>query len=438
MSTISGRLRDRLAGSDLLRPLQWQYFANITVGAVGALYMLLLGRMLGVQEFGIYAIVLAAPTMVSNCFDLRLQETIIYLQGQMESGQTRIDRNVIPSVMTIDLISRFIGLIFSVLGGALVAIYLGTNVGLGEILSAGLAVFVGKVGNSPAMGILRVRGQLNYFAKCQVSDWIVRTLLIVCLQQAGYLSLLTIFASQICSAGFHNGLVVSRAASLFSIEQRRSLFGDLRSIGQTWRVHRSLLLNGQAISISDSVIKELDTIVIAFVLPVSSVGIYKMTKNFASIAWRAADPIYIVILPRLTQLRNQVDGNALRAFLRSMTIFLSGFGVLLFGGSIVAAHLGVSFVLGQGFAASASIFPLAGAWILVCTPLIWTHSLAFAAGRPDVQTWASALGNSLGLAVIYVGAWQFGLPGAALGLSVAFALPFVLAFLLLRNAGLTR
>lgn len=438
MSTLRAWLRGRLLDRDLLRPLQWQYFANITVGVVGALYMLLLGGMIGVHEFGIYAIVVAAPTMVSNCFDLRLQETIIYLQSRLGSDEGDVDSDVIASIMMTDLLARLVGLTLSVIAGMLVALYLGVDVGFIVALAAALVVFLAKAGNSPAMGILRVRGELDYFAKCQVSDWSVRLLLLVALHQAGALNLLTILASQACSAAFHNGLVIARANLKFREEAGHALFGGLGSIGRTWRTHRSLLLNGQAISISDSVIKELDTIAVASLLPVSSVGAYKMAKNFAGIAWRAADPIYIVILPRLAQLRSHADSAALRSFLRSMTFLLLGFGVILFGGSVLAAHLGVRLVLGPEFAPSAAIFPLAGAWILIGTPLIWTHSLAFAAGRPGVQTWASAIGNIVGLLAIYAGAWQFGLSGAALGLSVAYALPFVLAFVFLRSAGLTR
>ena len=432
------RLRERLTNSDLLRPLQWQYFANITVGVVGALYMLLLGRILGVYTFGIYAIVAATPAMVSNCFDLRLQETIIYLQSRMRSGEENIDSGVVASIFTIDLLARLAGLFLSIAAGMLATAYLGVSVGFALILTAALTVFLAKAGNSPAMGILRMRDELDYFAKCQVSDWTARVLLLIVLQQADALSLLTIFASQAGSAAFHNGLVIARANRAFGLDTERSLFGSLSSVTRTWRMHRSLLLNGQAISISDSVIKELDTIAVASVLPVSSVGAYKMAKNFASIAWRAADPIYIVILPRLAQLCSKADREALRSFLRRMTILLLGFGVVLFGGSIFAAQLGVKLVLGPEFAPAALAFPLAGAWILVCTPLIWTHSLAFAAGRPGLQTWASVIGNLGGLCAIYAGAWRFGLSGAALGLSVAYALPFVLAFAFLRNAGLTR
>lgn len=436
-----GRLRDRLGESDLLRPLQWQYFANITVGVIGALYMLLLGRTIGVHEFGIYAVVVATPTLVSNCFDLRLQETIIYLQSRVGGeggGADAVDSGAIASIVSIDLLARCAGLAASIVAGVVVDAYLGMGVGLAVLLAAALAVFLGKAGNSPAMGILRVRGELDYFAKCQVSDWTVRTLLLIALQQSGNLNLFTILASQAVSAVFHNGLVVSRANRRFSASEGHSVFGDPGTIGRTWRAHRSLLLNGQAISISDSVIKELDTIAIATILPVSSVGIYKMAKNFAAIAWRAADPIYIVILPRLAELRRAADGGALRAFLHGMTLALLGLGVVLFAGSVLAAHLGVAFVLGPQFAATATIFPLAGAWILVGTPLIWTHSLAFAAGRPDIQTRASAVGNITGLIAIYFGALQFGLSGAAFGLSIAYALPFVLAFAFLRAAELTR
>ncbi|MBS0503458.1 MAG: lipopolysaccharide biosynthesis protein [Proteobacteria bacterium] len=427
-----------MADSDLLRPLQWQYFANITVGVVGALYMLLLGRMLGVHAFGVYAIVAATPTMVSNCFDLRLQETVIYLQSRIGTGASDVDNDTVASIVTIDLFARMVGLLLSVAAGVLVAAYLGVGADFAVVLAAALTVFLGKAGNSPAMGILRMRGELDYFAKCQVSDWIMRTLLLVVLQRAGALSLLTIFVSQAGSAAFHNGLVIRRASRRFGADAGRTLFGGPHSVRRTCRAHRSLLLNGQAISISDSVIKELDTIAVASVLSVSAVGIYKMAKNFAGIAWRAADPIYIVILPRLAQLRSQADSAALRAFLRSMTLLLLGFGAILFAGSVLAAHVGVRLVLGPEFALTAAVFPLAGAWILVGTPLIWTHSLAFAAGRPGIQTRASAIGNVAGLLAIYAGAAWLGLPGAALGLSTAYALPFVLAFMFLRREGLTR
>ena len=437
MPTMIRRLRDRVASSELLRSLQWQYIANIMVGVVGALYMLLLGSALGVREFGIYAIVVATPTLITNCFDLRLQETIIYLHSRTNTDED-IDSDIIASVVTIDVLARFAGFVLSIAGGVLVIAYLGANVGLWAISLAALVAFAGKAGNSPAMGILRMRGELDYFAKCQVSDWIVRTALLVALQWAGVLSLVTILASQACAAAFHNGLVIARANGRFAQDKARPLFGDMRSVARTWRTRRALLLNGQAISISDSVIKELDTIAVASILSVSSVGIYKMAKNFAAIAWRAADPIYIVILPHLARLRAEAEGKVLQQFLRNVTLFLLFFGVLLYFGSIFAAHIGVAYVLGPQFAASATVFPFAGAWILVGTPLIWTHSLAFAAGRPDLQTRASVIGNLLGLLAIYFGAWHFGLPGAALGLSVAYALPFTLAFAFLHSAGLDR
>ncbi|HEY4140394.1 MAG TPA: oligosaccharide flippase family protein, partial [Pseudolabrys sp.] len=304
MLTLKARLLERLHESDLLRPLQWQYFANITVGVIGAFYVLLLGRMLGIHEFGVYAIVIATPTLVSNCFDLRLQETIIYLQSRINADEG-IDGKTIASIVTIDLLARLIGFILSVLVGLLVIAHLGMETGFGIVLIASLSVLVAKAGNSPAMGILRVWGRLDYFAKCQVSDWSVRILLLLALQQTGNLGLFSILVSQVCSALFHNGLVVARANRLFRKEAGSSIFSDLDSVGRTWRAHRPLLLNGQAISISDSVIKELDTIVIASILSINSAGAYKMAKNFAGIAWRAADPIYIVVLPRLAELYGQ-------------------------------------------------------------------------------------------------------------------------------------
>jgi hypothetical protein len=45
------------------------------------------------------------------------------------------------------------------------------------------------------------------------------------------------------------------------------------------------------------------------------------------------------------------------------------------------------------------------------------------------------LGNGIGLLAILLGASQFGIEGALVGLSLAFCLPFVFSFLLLRRSG---
>jgi O-antigen/teichoic acid export membrane protein len=93
---------------------------------------------------------------------------------------------------------------------------------------------------------------------------------------------------------------------------------------------------------------------------------------------------------------------------------------------------------GNEYKKAVELYPYSSAWILFALPFIWTHSMAMATGRPAIQFRAGLVGNGLGLLAILAGVYFGGLAGAAAGLSLAFCLPFITSFFLLRKAGLVR
>lgn len=74
MSGAKAKLRHLLDRIPLfsVRDMAWQYAASFGVAIFGALFVLAAGRVLGPDDFGVYALAAAVPTVVNALFDYRI------------------------------------------------------------------------------------------------------------------------------------------------------------------------------------------------------------------------------------------------------------------------------------------------------------------------------------------------------------------------------
>jgi O-antigen/teichoic acid export membrane protein len=425
-----------MLGENAGRQLKWQYFLNIGIGVLGAIYILALGRLLGVSDFGIYTLCLAVPTVTLNLADARLQECMLYFRANHPNRRAYADTAV--SLFCYDVGIRAVAAIASIFV-ALALTYFGyLHLYLDYVLWSAAAVFATKAMSTPAMGVLRGEGELDYFSKAQVADWSVRLLALVILTYSDSLSITTALFSQLLSGGFFNFLIIRRAHKI--------VFGPLKiKFRQGWagissliRTNRRLIFGSQTISAMDCVVKELDVLICGVFLSSAQIGIYKMAKNFAGIVWRLADPVYILILPRLAALHAAGDLARLNILTKTAAMGLFVTGMFLYVVSVAVMTLIGPLILGPEYLPTIKLFPIASFWIMLTLPLIWTHSMSLAAGRPDIQMWGGAIGNGLGAMAITAGAAGAGVYGATWGLNAAYFLPFLFSFIFLRRKGIVQ
>jgi O-antigen/teichoic acid export membrane protein len=420
-------------GVDIMRMARWQYFLNIGLGIVGALYMLVLGRLLGAAEFGFYTLCVAVPTVVFSLSDARLQECILYLHAN--AGSKAEFRTQAVAIYAFDVAVRLVALVTSILFGFIIVRLGYAKVDAHLVLLATLTVVTTKLVSTPSMGVLRANGEMSFFSIMQVADWAMRLVSLVALYAIGALSLQNVLITQIVIGGIFNVFVILRALCILELDSVSQVITDARNIVPVLRANRSLVFGSQAISAMDSVVRELDVLICGLFLSVAQVGVYKMAKSLAGIVWRLADPVYIIVLPRLAALHAAKDHDRLAHLTRLLTLGLAGFSLILYLVSVVGVDVIGPRLVGPEYAQAIALYPLAAAWIVVALPLLWTHSMAIAAGRPVIQMWGGLLGNGIGLLALFAGAYSFGLTGAAIGLSLAYCLPFVFSFVLLRRAG---
>lgn len=432
MSIISS-LRSNF-DAELLKSLRWQYFLNIGIGVIGAGYLLALSRILGPETFGTYTLCAALPAVAAAVCDYRLQEFVLYARENSESDEFR---RTLAALFWFDALSKL--LVVGLALGAYVVLrargYKGLYVDF--VLLSSMLVFVGKSFSGPAMGTLRSYGKLEYFSTVQVTDWIFRLIALAGLFFASRVDIRTVLWSQILIGGAFNAVVVRRATVAAGLPFSQFAAG-WRGVSATLRQHGRLIFANQGISATDAVVKEVDVIVSGIFLTTAQIGVYKVAKSLAVIAWRLADPILIVIMPKLARLHSLGQRDELDGFVRALTLGLLPSAVFLYTASVAGVYLLGPLALGPQYALSIAVYPLASAWLLIALPFVWTHSLSMACGKPTLFFLGSGLGNGIGLLAIVMGAARFGVEGALVGLALAYCLPFVFSYLLLRRSGVVR
>jgi O-antigen/teichoic acid export membrane protein len=432
MSNYLSRMLSNI-GNDIFQGLKWQYILNIGTGVAMAFYVIALGKILGPDDFGVYAICAAVPAVIAALMDCRFQEVTIFL---FENSEEREKKSIIASLLTFDLLLK----IFYIPLAILVALAL-SAIGYSAIdpylsLLFGSMLFLSKTFSSVCMGMLRCAGKLSIFAIIQGLDWGTRILAILFLTSDHLATIENIILSQIIVGGSFNALLIFLTVRAFDASYFK--IGKLRSTFRFAHESRSIIFGSQAISAMDVVVKELDVLICGAFLTVGDVGIYKVSKSFAGMAWRFADPVYIVMMPRLTRLFAAKEFDQLDIFTRDISKLLALFACILFVTSLIFVEFMVPQFFGNEYEKAVELYPYSSAWILFALPFIWTHSMAMATGRPAIQFRAGLVGNGLGLLAILAGVYFGGLAGAAAGLSLAFCLPFITSFFLLRKAGLVR
>ncbi|WP_033072924.1 lipopolysaccharide biosynthesis protein [Sphingopyxis sp. MWB1] len=414
-----------------LRDMGWQYAASFGVAIFGALYILTAGRVLGPQDFGVYALAAAVPTVVNALFDYRIQEvSIVVLSEKASAGGSAGN---IRSLLLFDVAARVVAFGISVPAGILVLRALGIAVDPAVPLLAALGVFGAKVGIGPAIGLMRLSGNIQKYALLQSLDWALRLLGFGIAIFLGRASVEAAFLVQVPPAIVINlGILhLAHRIAQSTYGSIGGLAGALDQLRIFCRERSKLLFSSQTISAVDSVVKELDTLICGIFLSPHNVAVYKIAKSVAAISWKCVDPIFVVILPNIAAYAADGKLAELSAILKKTAIYLLGIALFIFLAGWALVFPFTQYVLGPGYDEVPSIFPLISLWIVVALPFIWTHSVAIASGNAPLQAMSGLLGAVIGVAALVIGAASWSLSGAALGLSVAYAATFVISWVLL-------
>lgn len=407
--------------------VKWQFLGSAGQAVLGALVLLVMGRSMGAEGFGVFSIVFGIVYVANALGEPRMQDVAAKQFWGLQSGKEDAERSVeFFDLLRFEILVKAAPcLVVLLTAGVIAANNRLPADGAALLMAAAVGTYFSKLGYGLSMGLLRVAGRTNLFAFCAIADVSLRLVIMLVMVMTGTLSVLDAILVQ-SAAAFVSTLaqwvfVYRQFPELMSRPFARKASGYFVRIRHLWR----LLLSNLALSASDLMSKDLDVAMMSFFMPASNIGVYKMAKNIAMLTWRAVDPFTLSLMPEINRRVAAHDYLGVRSLMSKATKGLLVLTLVLAIGTIVGIWLFGDRVFGHEYAGLAPLIGVMMLGLIVSGPLVWGHPLAVALGRADMAVTGSFAGTVLGLIAMILLAPRLGLYGA----SAAWTLSFVSHFL---------
>lgn len=391
--------------------------------------LIVLGRYLSASSFGVFSIVLGYIYVANALFEPRVQDLAVREFADLGEPTSTTPHHALGFLDLLAL--EVLGKALPVLAVALLAPVLmrwgNLPVG-GEALIAATAVgmYLSRLGNGLATGLLRVLGRSDINALCTGGELALRLLLTLLLAGLEAMSVEACITVQ-CLTGLLVSAVQLLTAARHIRGTRAAAYSDWTLVG-AWRrlkTQKRLILASLGLSISDLISKDLDVTLIAPLVATEQVGVYKMAKSIVMLTWRAIDPFYLALMPEIQRILAGNSRDAMNRLLRRTTT-----GLLLLSTALSAAIYALvvligDVVLGPSFSGIRELMPWMLAGVAGGSALVWGHPLSIALSRPEIALMGSIFGSLVGFAAFLLLVPTLGVQGAGLAWSLAFLTNFM-------------
>lgn len=420
-------------GSAFRRNVIWQVIGSGGQAVIGGITLIVMGRALGAHDFGIFSIVMSLVFVGNGLVELRMQD--VAAKQFWDIGEDRTDHHVpyFLDLLILDVVVKLIPCLALVALTPWLTDFNNLDADYRLIPLAAVGYYLGKLGNFLAVGTLRVLGRSDLSTICLIGEQALRLVIMLTIIGTGILTPFNSLIALLAGAFLFNLLQWQMVRSQF-----RRVHVDLK--GWRWAdararlaENRRLLFSNLGLSISDLMNKDLDVTLVSPMLSPAAVGIYKMAKNLAMLAWKIIDPVYLALMPEVNRLVALRQFDALSALIKRLSLRLLGAGVALSVGVYVGLWLFGGIVFGPAFADLPRYIWVMLLAICIAAPLVWGHPLLVALDRADAAVYGIFAASVLGIATLFLLTPSLGLYGATAGWLVTFSLTFFFT----AQAGLT-
>lgn len=397
----------------LLQNATWLFSGNALASLCGFGQAVVLGRALGVDTYGLLAVIMAFVTTVNQVVDIRMWESVTKFVGDFhERGDHGRARATVKLAYLIDAGTGIVAFLL-VLALAPLAVhrFLHDRVAAEDVILYAGTLLVATA-NDTSMALLRVFDRFDWLSAERVASAVVRLLALWAAAAAtGRLTpVLAVYVAVELGrsvALLVLGLRASRSALTGPGPDHLGVVRD--GLSEFWR----FTLNNAATTVLVLITRQVDILILASLRPPAEVGLFRMAKNFGQLILRLSDPVYHAIYPELVRLVTNAPHQVGAFIVRSMRVVLLlviPAGLVL----IVAARPVLELAVGSEFAAAAAPLRIVVLGALIHAGFLWARPLALARGRSHLSTIAHAAGAAVLVLSSFLLVPRFGAIGSAL------------------------
>lgn len=396
-----------MAKKSYLHDIASVFGTNIFTLATNLLLVVILVRLLGPADYGLYTSVLVVPLLVVSFFQMGIRATTVYLIG---SGK-HDDNAVVSAVLSILLLTSILGIFFSGLAYFLVSTTGYTRLLIGMALATiplrlitvyTGGIFLGKEDIPSANMMNWLSGMLM----------LVLAFILVLLLRLGLNgALLSMLLSNLVVAA----VALSKLLKQFTI--RLTYKNPL-----IWK----LLGTGVVYALSFLVIQlnyRLDVLLLKAMSTPTEVGIYSLGVSVAELLWQVPMAIGIVVMSRSANAIDKQSMNLSTARLLRVSLV---FGIVISMFIVVLAPWVVPLVFGEKFRSSILIMQTILPGILMVIMFRILSGQLSGMGRPEVALKAFVPALVLNVVLNYLWIPDYGANGAVMATNISYTLGSVI------------
>ncbi len=330
--------------------------ANGIAAVLGVVGTILTARILGPENYGILALVLAYEGTVGRLVSFNAWQAIIkYGSEAIEDGNRDRLQQLIKFGFSLDASSAVVGTALAILLSGWVVALLGWDAAIRSLLILYSFLILFRWSGTP-IGILRLFDRFDLLSYTAVISMTVRLLGIIWCVWTGqglYEFVLVYLITGIV------GQLYLLCVSLWELQRQQignfvtsSIRGVSRNFAGIWDYMWTTNVNSTIRLVS----READELIIAGLTSPAALGLFKVAKQFSRILPMLADPLYQSIYPELTKLwaaarRKEFVSLIKRTTLLVTMVAMSGWlGFLLLGQLIIQLTVGTAFQEAYGIA----------------------------------------------------------------------------------------
>jgi O-antigen/teichoic acid export membrane protein len=396
---------------NLAKDISGVFFTNVLVAVLAIPTSIIIARVLGPHDKGVYTLVMLIPSLLYQMGNLGLSGANIYFIGRRRSSLTDITSNAFvmglmvgTSVAALFLLAYrfFLPPFFSGVEPSLIyLVLLGVPFSIAPIYFQNILLAKSKV------------REFNIFKIMQPALLLGGSALVLLLLHKGVSSLVLV------------SILISVAMFIFSF------FLVKRLTQIRFRVKRSLLKESLGYGIKVYLANfftflhyRSDMFLVSYFAGATQVGFYSIAVGIAEIIWLISGSIQTILFPAVSSASPSESREMATRLLRHTLLLTLLVCVLL----AAVGRWAIDIVYGAAF--QPSFMPLLILLPGVLAVSLTSVSAAYLAGRgkPIYATYASlaSLGVNIGLNLLFIPRW--GISGAALATSISYSLSFAIVF----------
>lgn len=399
-----------------LKNVSWLFSGKSAAGLFAAIETIIVARLLGVENYGLLAILVAYVDLVNNFLDLRVWETATkYIGSYWAKNEKDKTLSMVKLSYFIDISTGFIAFILTIVTSKIASNYLLHSQEAYYYICIYAFSLLIDTANTTSYAILRVFDKYKDIAFISTVNNFVR-LLFVCIVLYLEMGLTGVLYSYVASTAI---TFILRMTFVAKSLRKCGLFSwwnaDIRLIRDEWK-GIAWFLGNTSLTATFKMAGDnyAGILILGYFAGKEASAYYKVGRAFLNIIGRVTEPLTQVIFPELVRLSNFDDLSHFKHLIKysiknlSKVLIPVAIVVIIFSDWIIKLIYGIEYL------PASDVLKIITPAVVISNFIFWINPALLALGNPGLRTISGLLSLTIYLLLMLILVQEYSYIGAAI------------------------